>query len=460
MDILVADDEDDIREQVCAVLEDEGYQARPCATVEAALAEVEDRLPAMAILDVWFQESARDGLLLLEEIKTRHPRIPVMMVSGHSTVDMAVRALKHGACDFLTKPFSLESLLHAVERGLEEANLRRENEEMTRQLGRNSFVADFPSPAMAAVRKNIESWAATDRRLLVTGAFGTGKGALVEYIHRHSRRARGSLQRHHCARFVDDDHQRKMLFGVEGGQIGKCEIAHRGTLVLENVEQLSPALQKDVSQFLLGHQFVRLGGHKAVEVDVRVIGSSSLSAQQIKEQTGFQSNLYDSLALGVVALPQLDQRLEDLPLLIQMISERLSVRYEMPCPRLCPEVLSMLERHHWKGNLDELEQVLGRILFLGKEVTVEKVGQAISDHQDSAVQHQEALWQRLVSSLSPNLREARDEFDRHFLQYFLDRNGGNVSRTAREIDLDRASLHRKIRSLKIGASVLDDDSSG
>ncbi|NQY81968.1 MAG: sigma-54-dependent Fis family transcriptional regulator [Alphaproteobacteria bacterium] len=453
MDILVADDEDDIREQVCAILEDEGYQPRSCATIAEAQAAIQQRLPSMAILDVWFRQCDKDGLFILENLQRLSPGLPVIMVSGHGTVDMAVRALKIGACDFLTKPFSLDGLLHAVERGLREAQLTRENQDMARQLGKRQPLTATLSPAMAMVTKNLEQWAKTDRRLLVTGGAGVGKSRLVQHIHQVSSRTLGGLQRHNCAGFSDDDTEAMVLFGKEDGGVGKLELAHGGTLVLENVNRLSVAIQQLLVQFLHSKRFRRVGQNQRVKVDVRILCTSEIAAADLRRREGFSQSLYDCIALGVLELPPLRRRPEDLPALIANIQERLNHKLDQAAPEVGAESLGVLQSHHWPNNVRELENVLTRLHYSGSVATPELVHRAIGDEANHQ-QHSRILqWQKLIGSLAGGLRSAREEFEQQYLCYHLERFGGNVSQTAQFVGMDRASLHRKMRNLGIDGSM-------
>ncbi len=448
MDILVADDEDDIREQVCGILEDEGYSPRSCATVAEAMAAIQQRLPAMAILDVWFKHCDKDGIYLLEELQRLSPNLPVLMVSGHSTVDIAVRALRIGACDFLTKPFTLDDLTRAVERGLRESRLKRDNQEMAKQLGHGLDYADFRSSAMENLLKKLEPWLKTDRRLLVTGAAGTGKSRFVQHIHQQSPRAQAGLQWHNCADFSDDAQESAVLFGSTERQVGKLELAHGGTLVLENIDCLSAVMQQSLVQFLQSKRFNRIGqGSCSVEVNVRVIATSEKTEKTLQNSDTFARSLFDCIALGVIELPPLRQRIEDLEVLLTTIQERLSLKFNHIAPMISPEALEVFRQHHWPMNIRELENVLTRLHYIGSPLSAEQAKRAIGDEEHHQQQSVALQWQGLIAGLSDELRPAREVFETHFLRYHLERFGGNVSQTAQSVGMDRASLHRKMRSL-------------
>lgn len=457
MDILVADDEADIREQVCAILEDEGYQVRACATIAEAEAAIEQRLPSMAILDVWFQHCHKDGLKLLQSLQTLSPGLPVIMVSGHSTVDMAVRALKDGACDFLTKPFSLQGLLHAVERGLREAKLIRDNQEMAHQLGLDNAFAETQSPTMQTVLKHAEQWAKTERRLFITGESGVGKSYLAQHIHQQSTRARGGLQRHNCADFSYNELEGEVLFGSDLTGIGKIELAHYGTLLLENIESLSEDMQQRLSHFLQTRQFQRDGQDTFVKVDVRILSTSTLSLAELKENKNFLASLLDQLALGVLEVPALRHRREDFPSLVKSIQKRLSQRFEQAPPLFSTAGMAALQKHSWPNNIRELENVLIRLHYVGAELTAEHVQYAIGDEEHHQQQGDAARWEKLFPELDGKLRIARKTFEQYFLRYHLDRFHGNISKTAKFVGLDRASLHRKMRSLDGEDAVAESD---
>ena len=453
MDILVADDEDDIREQVCGLLEDEGYSPRSCATVAEAIEAMQQRMPAMAILDVWFKHCDKDGIYLLEELQRLRPTLPVMMMSGHSTVDIAVRALKLGACDFLTKPFAIDSLIHAVERGLRESRLKHENQEMAKQLGHGLGHEDSASPVMQSLLRKLEPWLKTDRRLLVTGLAGTGKSRLVQHIHQHSPRAQGGLQWHNCADFADDSQESEALFGSAETPIGKLELAHGGTLVLENIDCLSAGMQQTLVQFLQSKRFKRVGqGDTFVQVNVRIIATSEETEKKLQNSETFARSLFDCIALGVLELPPLRQRTEDIAALVQSIQERLSAKFNHAAPVVSPEALEIFCQHHWPKNIRELENILTRLHYIGASLSAEQAKRAIGDEENHQQQSSALQWQSLLSGLAEELRPAREEFEGHFLRYHLERFGGNVSQTAQSVGMDRASLHRKMRSLGLDSS--------
>ena len=453
MDILVADDQEDIREQVCMILEDEGYQPRPCATIAEAKDAIQQRLPAMAILDVWFKHCAQDGIYLLQELQRLNPDIPVIMFSGHSTVDIAVRALKLGAVDFLTKPFAIDDFIRAIERALGESRLKRENQEMARQLGHGQDYSLFPSSAMQAVLKKLDPWLKTDRRLLITGAAGSGKSRLVRHIHQHSPRARAGLQWHNCADFSEDALESEALFGTEGGQIGKLELAHGGTVVLENIDCLSSAMQQLLVQFLHAKRFRRTGNNaRSVTVNVRVLATSEKSEKSLQTSETFSQSLFDCIALGVLELPDLRQRIEDLEILLETIQERLSIRFNHVAPVMTEEAVAALRQHHWPMNIRELENVLTRLHYTGTSLSADQIKRAIGDEQHHQDQSTALQWRGLIAGLEQKLRPAREAFEGHFLRYHLERLGGNVSQTAQSVGLDRASLHRKMRSLGIDST--------
>ncbi len=459
-EILIVDDETDIRLQISGILEDEGFATRMAGNSTDALAAVAARQPSLVILDVWLAGSQLDGLEILKRIKEDHQDLQVIMISGHGTLDMAVNATKMGAYDFISKPFKTDELLHTIDRALSELKLRRENAELRRIAGGGtSQELVGTSPAMNEVKKAISRIGPTESRVLVSGPPGSGKGAVARTIHAESLRAEGPFVVMNCASLTDDTLE-PVLFGREADEshprsVGLLEEAHGGTLLLDEVADLTLELQSKMARVLHTQRFNRVGGVQPVEVSVRVLSTSARDLPKEIEAGRFREDLFYRLNVVPLTVPPLIERREDIPALAEALMHRsASSKGRSPRP-LGNDAIATLQGHDWPGNVWELANVVERLLLTAEgdaEVGAAAVTQAIGDNGEES-----SGWSRAPETLALPLREAREAFERDYLIYHLNRFGRNISRTAEFVGMDRAALHRKLKGLGISSSSVAKD---
>lgn len=451
-EILIVDDERDIRHQIAGILEDEGYATRQAANSAEAIAAVEARLPALVILDIWLSESELDGLQILETLKREYPTLQILMISGHGTVDMAVAATKMGAYDFIQKPFKTDVLLHAIERALEDTRLRRENEQLKARAV--SEVEDLvgASGAIQDLKRLIERVAPTESRVLISGAAGVGKSLVARMLHKRSARKAGPFIVLNCAS-LDSQMFEERLFGRDpaGGQarsIGVLEEAHGGTLLLDEVADMPPETQAKIVRVLHSQRFQRLGGTNWVEVNVRVISATNRDLKQEMAEGRFREDLFYRLAVVPIAIPPLAQRREDIPDLARSVMRRAAGALGRTARPLADEAMAALQAHNWPGNVWELVNAMERLLLLspgqgpiGADAVREAIGQGGGEGKASNGPSADIM--------AKPLREARELFEKEYLLFQLARFGGNISRTAEFVGMDRAALHRKLKSLGV-----------
>jgi len=455
-EILIVDDEPDIRTQVGGILEDAGYQTRQAANSTEVLDALASRQPALVILDVWLGDSAKDGLQTLEEIRRDYPDQQVVMISGHATFDMAVSATKMGAYDFITKPFKADVLIHTVERALRELRLQEENRELRQRAGRQTEDIIGTSPIMVQLRRAIEQIARTDSRALIFGPAGSGKSLVARVIHKASPRARGRFVVLNCPT-LEPEHSDVVLFGLDpqAGRprsVGVFEKAHGGTLVLEEVGALSPQAQARIVGLLHDNTFRRLGGSRLIEVDTRVLATSTNDLKSEVDAGRFNEDLYYRLNVVPVEVPPLHVRRRDIPGIVRYLMARIAAEKDQVPPELDAHALDAFEAHDWPGNLWELTNVIERLLLTARGATdnsikASSVAAAIGEGARNATR-----WDHDLQVLNQPLREAREAFEREYMQFHLTRFGGNISRTAAFVGMDRAALHRKLKSLGVTTS--------
>ena len=456
-DILIVDDESDIRMQIAGILEDEGYEPREAANSAQAYEAVAARQPSLVILDVWLNESDHDGLQILENIKRDHPSLPIIMISGHGTFDMAVSATKIGAYDFISKPFKTDVLLHTIERALGEAKLRRENEALKELTGGDSLKLVGQSAEIQEVLKATDKVAATESRVMITGAPGTGKSLVARMIHENSARADGPFVVLSCAS-LDTETMDARLFGVEATdseprQIGVLEEAHGGTLLLDEVADLSVETQGKIVRVLHSQKFQRMGGSGWVDVNVRVLATTNQDLAELINQGAFREDLFYRLNVVPLTLPTLSARRGDIPELAGYIMERSATAKGRSSRKLGEDAMAALQGYGWPGNVWELTNVLERLLILApggpeEPITADSVTAALNESEaDNLVG-----WGNAAEVMSLPLREAREAFERDYLLFHLTRFGGNISRTAEFVGMDRAALHRKLKGLGMNSS--------
>ncbi|HEX6604630.1 MAG TPA: sigma-54 dependent transcriptional regulator [Sphingomicrobium sp.] len=451
LEVLVVDDEADIRELVSGVLEDEGYAVRTAGDSGTALDAVEDRRPSMVLLDVWLQGSRLDGLQLLQEIKRRDPTIPVLMISGHGNLDTAVAAVREGAVDFIEKPFEAERLIYLVDRATETERLRRENETLRRQVGQEDQLHGS-SVAINTVRATLKRVSPTGSRVLITGPAGVGKEIAARMIHQWSQRARAPFVVLPAA-MMSPDRVEEELFGSEAEGIvrpGLLEHAHGGTLFLDEIADMPATTQAKILRVLTDQSYHRVGGQRPVKVDVRVLSATSRNLSDEIAAGRFREDLFYRLNVVPVRLPPLRERREDIPELVSHFLARFAVDRRMPTPSISDEAMAALQAHDWPGNIRQLRNIIERTMILapGDRVScieVDLLPPEILDNQGSV-----GSSSTTMAIMGSPLREARESFEREYLKIQIRRFSGNISRTASFIGMERSALHRKLKALGIG----------
>ena len=450
LDVLIVDDEADIRELVAGVLEDEGFEARLASNSDEALEALSARRPSLVLLDVWLQGSKLDGLEVLDAIKERDPTIPVLIISGHGNIDTAVAAIRRGAADFIEKPFEADRLLHLVSRATETERLRRENQALRERAGHNDELTGS-SASINGVRATIKKVAATGSRVLITGAAGVGKEVAARMLHDWSGRAQAPFIIVTSAR-MDPERAEEELFGIEDGtgllRPGLIEQAHGGTIFLDEIADMPLTTQGKILRVLTDQSFTRIGGQRQVKVDVRVISSTARDLREEIEAKTFREDLYYRLNVVPLAIPPLAERRDDIPMLVEHYIARFAAERRLPPPVVASNAMAALQAFEWPGNVRQLRNVIERTMIL-----------APSDR--SGVIDLDMLPQEAIGSdggqegglagniMGAPLREARENFEREYLRIQIKRFSGNISRTAAFIGMERSALHRKLKLLGI-----------
>jgi two-component system nitrogen regulation response regulator NtrX len=451
LEVLVVDDEADIRELVSGVLEDEGYAVRSAADSTSALDAIDDRRPSLVLLDVWLQGSKLDGLQLLEQIKRRDASLPVLMISGHGNLDTAVAAIREGAVDFIEKPFKADRLLHLVGRATETDRLRREVANLRHQLGPDDQL-DGTSVAINTVRATLKRVAPTGSRVMITGPAGVGKEIAARMIHNWSPRASAPFIVLSAA-MMSPERVEEELFGSEQNGVsrpGLLEQAHGGTLFLDEISDMPQTTQAKILRVLTDQSYTRVGGQRPVKVDVRVLSATSRNLAEEIAAGRFREDLYYRLNVVPVRLPPLRERREDIPELVGHFLARFASERRIQTPELSKEAMAALQAHDWPGNVRQLRNIIERTLILtpGDRVgciEVDLLPPEILDSQNSA-----GVGGPSLAIMGSPLREARESFEREYLKIQIRRFSGNISRTASFIGMERSALHRKLKALGLG----------
>jgi two-component system nitrogen regulation response regulator NtrX len=451
LEVLVVDDEADIRDLVSGVLEDEGYAVRTAADSNSALDAVEERRPSMVLLDVWLQGSRLDGLQLLQEIKRRDSTIPVLMISGHGNLDTAVAAVREGAIDFIEKPFEAGRLIYLVDRATETERLRRENVALKAQVGQEDQLHGSSIP-INTVRATLKRVSPTGSRVLISGPPGVGKEIAARMIHQWSPRARAPFIVLSAA-MMSPERIEEELFGSEhDGSMrpGLLEHAHGGTLFLDEIADMPQTTQGKILRVLTDQSYHRIGGQRPVRVDVRVLSATSRNLQDEIVAGRFREDLYYRLNVVPVRLPALRERREDIPELVSHFLARYAAERRMPPPTISEEAMAALQAHDWPGNVRQLRNIMERTLILApgdraSRIDVDMLPPEILDNQNAMGGGGTAM-----AIMGSPLREARESFEREYLRIQIRRFSGNISRTASFIGMERSALHRKLKALGIG----------
>ena len=454
-EILVVDDEADIRELVSGILADEGYATRVAADSGSALDALALRRPDLVILDIWLDDSELDGLDLIDAIARDYPHLPVVMISGHGNIETAVSAIKRGAYDFIEKPFEADRLLVVAQRAIDAARLRRDYMDLRQRAGADVELVGT-SPAIVALRSGIEKVAPTGSRVLITGPPGCGKEVTARMIHARSRLAHGPFVAVNAASMAPERMEVE-LFGVEGeageGQgarkIGTFERAHGGTLFLDEVADMPLETQAKILRVLIDQVFTRVSGTRQVQVDIRVVTGSSRDLKAEIAAGNLREDLYHRLNVVPIRVPALKERREDIPALVDHFMRHIALNTGLSTRQISDDAMAALQASEWPGNVRELRNAVERLLIMapGDEQSVISADMLPPD-----------LGAPTFATFRPNggdeimtmpLRQAREQFEREYLVAQIARFGGNISRTASFIGMERSALHRKLKSLGV-----------
>jgi two-component system nitrogen regulation response regulator NtrX len=454
-DILIVDDEADIRLLISGILGDEGFQTREAGDSDAALAQLRSRRPNLIILDIWLNNSTLDGMGLLEVLKVEFPDVPVIMISGHGNIETAVTAIKNGAYDFIEKPFKSDRLLLTIERALEAARLRREVEELKHRAGGEGELIGS-SQAILQLRMAIERVAPTGSRVLFSGPPGSGKEVAARLLHKRSKRASGPFVVLNCAT-MHPDRLESELFGMErdgegAAKIGFLEQAHGGTLLLDEVADMPLETQGKILRVLQEQTFERVGGKTRVEVDVRVIAATARDLQAEMNAGRFRQDLFYRLNVVPMRLPPLKERRDDIVDLLDFFMARASEQSGLPARRLAEDAIAVLQAYEWPGNVRQLRNVIDWLLIMSGGGPDEAIRADMLPPDIGSVSIAPASLAEGTEVMSLPLREAREIFERRYLESQVARFGGNISRTANFVGMERSALHRKLRSLGISTN--------
>ncbi|MBV8869452.1 MAG: sigma-54-dependent Fis family transcriptional regulator, partial [Acetobacteraceae bacterium] len=449
-DILIVDDEPDIRLLIDGILRDEGYDTRQAGDSDAALAAFRTRRPSLAILDVWLQGSRLDGLGILTALHREEPQIPVVVISGHGTIEMAVQAIQQGAYDFIEKPFESDRLLLCIRRALEAAALARENAELRLRAGPEASLTG-DSAAIQAVRAQIEKVAPTGSRVLIQGPAGSGKEVAARMIHARSRRADGPFVVLNCATLAPARFEEE-LFGIEAGpdpashprRAGVLERAHGGTLLLDEISDMPLETQGKIVRVLQDQGFERLGGSARVKVDVRVLSATNRDLHAEIAAGRFREDLFYRLAVVPLRLPALRDRREDVPALARYFIARSAETSGMPKRELSADAMAALQAYDWPGNVRQLRNVMDWLMIMAPGSPGDPLRADALPPEIGAGAPALLTLDPTADIMSLPLREARDLFETQYLQAQLLRFGGNISRTAQFVGMERSALHRKL----------------
>ncbi len=457
-EILIVDDEADIRTIVSGILGDEGYQSREAASSDAAFAAVEARRPGLVLLDIWLQGSRLDGIGILRQLKSEHPSVPVVMMSGHGTVETAVQAIQLGAYDFIEKPFKADRMIVIVNRAIEAAKLKRENEELRVRAGSSSDLVG-ESAVIGQLRQSIERVAPTNSRVLISGPAGSGKEVVARILHLESRRASGPFVVINCASMAPDRMEAE-LFGVDGPlvngdqplrKVGTFEAAHNGTLLLDEVADMPLETQGKIVRVLQEQVFQRVGGGTRVEVDVRVVASTTRNLREEIQAGRFREDLFFRLSVVPLRVPSLMERRDDIPLLARYFMEKSAEASGRRPRELSEDAMAALQSYEWAGNVRELRNIIERLLIMAPGEPSDAIRADMLPPEFDAKFSAANRSDRGGEVMGLPLRDAREIFEREYLMAQVTRFGGNISRTATFVGMERSALHRKLKSLGIHA---------
>ncbi|RAI43430.1 sigma-54-dependent transcriptional regulator [Rhodoplanes roseus] len=450
-DILIVDDEADIRELVAGILEDEGYGTRTARDSDDALKAIQARRPSLVFLDIWLQGSKLDGLQLLATIKADHPELPVVMISGHGNIETAVAAIKQGAYDFIEKPFKADRLVLVADRALETSRLKREVRELKQ-------IAPFPttligrSAAINHLRQTIEKVAPTNSRIMVVGPSGAGKELTARTVHALSGRASGPFVVINAAAITPERMEIELfgteqINGVEARKVGALEEAHGGTLFIDEIADMPRETQSKILRVLVDQQFQRVGGTTKVAVDVRIVSSTARNLEEEIAAGRFREDLYHRLSVVPIRVPPLAERRDDIPDLVEHFQEQISQATGLPKRRIGDDALAVLQSHDWPGNVRQLRNNVERLMILAGGDPDAIITASMLPPDVGSMVPAMPRGNGGEHLMGMPLRDAREAFEREYLRAQISRFGGNISRTAEFVGMERSALHRKLKAL-------------
>ncbi|PHQ80218.1 MAG: sigma-54-dependent Fis family transcriptional regulator [Thalassobium sp.] len=450
-DILITDDERDIRELISDILEDEGFSTRLAGNSDQCMAEIAKESPALMILDIWLKDSQMDGIDILKAVKRDHPDIPIVIISGHGNIEIAVAAIKQGAYDFIEKPFNIDQLMVVIRRAMETSRLRRENLQLKRG---DSAGADMlgDSAAFRTLKSQLDKVTKSNGRVMLTGPAGAGKEIAARYIHANSNRAAAPFVTVSSAS-IEPDRMEDVLFGREsperGVEKGLLEEGNGGVVYFDEVADMPLGTQSKILRVLVDQQFQRVGGTGKVQVDLRVISSTNKDLAAEIEAGTFRQELYHRLNVVPIHVPSLEERREDIPMLAEHFIGVFNKVQGLPLRKLADDARALLQTMLWPGNVRQLKNVVERVLILG-ENTDEITAKELPSNEEPSSGEDRVLLSGGLATLP--LREARELFEREYLLTQINRFGGNISRTASFVGMERSALHRKLKSLGVVTS--------
>ncbi|MGR3812787.1 MAG: nitrogen assimilation response regulator NtrX [Cognatishimia activa] len=450
-DILIVDDERDIRELISDILKDEGYSTRLASNSDEAMEEVTSDQPALMILDIWLKDSNMDGIDILKTVKRDYPDVPIVIISGHGNIEIAVAAIKQGAYDFIEKPFNIDQLMVVVRRAMETSRLRRENSELKQQDGKpTEMIGD--SAAFRTMVGNLDKVTKSNGRVMLSGPSGSGKELAARFIHQNSLRASAPFVTVNCAG-VEPDRVEEVLFGREslerGVEAGLLEQANGGSVYFDEVADMPLGTQTKILRVLVDQSFTRVGGSDKIKVDLRVISSTSKDLAEEIEAERFREELYHRLNVVPIAVPSLSERREDIPVLAEYFINGFNESQGLPQRELSDDAVALMQTMSWPGNIRQLKNLIERVLILGDETGPIEARELPGDEGPAQEEGRVVLSGALATM---PLREAREAFEREYLLTQINRFGGNISRTASFVGMERSALHRKLKSLGVVTS--------
>lgn len=447
-DILITDDERDIRELISDILKDEGFATRLAGNADECMAAIESEVPSLMILDIWLKDSHMDGIDILKKVKREHPEVPIVIISGHGNIEIAVAAIKQGAYDFIEKPFNIDQLLVVIRRAMETSRLRRENQELKKtDVAVSEMIGD--SAAFRNLKSQLDKVTKTNGRVMFTGSPGCGKEIAARYVHANSNRATAPFVLVSSAS-IEPDRMEEVLFGREsrenGIERGLLEEANGGVIYFEEIADMPLGTQSKILRVLVDQKFTRVGGTDKVQVDLRVISSTNKNLESEIEVGNFRQELYHRLNVVPIPVPSLEERREDIPLLAEHFIAQFNKSQGLPLRELAEDARALLQTMIWPGNVRQLKNVIERVLILG-DGTGPIAAKELPQNEEKSSDEGRVVLSNALATLP--LREARELFEREYLLTQINRFGGNISRTASFVGMERSALHRKLKSLGV-----------